>query len=691
MTRATTDTSRTGLRGHNTKTLLPWLPLARAEYVIALSLCAVCSSLLSAIMGRDPNWDYLHYHAYAASTALHERPQDFFAAGYQGYLHPLPYLPLALMQKAGWHSLLISAGLASIHSLNVFFTYLISRELCREASSPRLVAAVITVTGVVSSAFVGLIGNSFAELMTTPPVLAAVWLLIARPRLSTTLLACALVGLAVGMKLTNVVFAAAALVAATWRVATLPMAHQRRDRAVALLACCVAMLSGFVVIYGHWGWQLYNNFGSPFFPLFNDFFRAPDYPAQALLFHRFVPQTVEQLLSLPFRMLRSESWVYAEIVAPDVRPAVALLLAALVLARWLTSAWGSRPSNRPLTTPTDERLLLVFFLVATILWLATSGNARYAAPLLLLLGPVVFVLARRLCGVRAGAAITLLVACVQSFLFTSAGNPRWAPSDWTSDWLPASVPEELSASPMLFVTIGRSAESHVADVVHPDSAFVNPIGLVSIPTDGPGWPKFLALLTAYEGRTRVNFRYFGANPSGSEYADITPISKSIATMVDRLGLVIDPQRCAMMTFGAAEGLVIPYLWSREEPSPDHLRRIVSCPAKRSPTPSSALHSQREVATAVMNALEARCPSVFSPAGVQLEFSGTTWLRYYGKFDLYARLEFETGGIVYSMERQGPSARIGNIRTWQQDIAAMPCALPFGGKRGIELLDSRAAR
>jgi hypothetical protein len=68
-------------------------------------------------MGRDLNWDFLNYHAYAALlTQVDRLSQDYFPAGLQGYLNPLPYLPVGVMQALGWPAALIASRLRSSRS-----------------------------------------------------------------------------------------------------------------------------------------------------------------------------------------------------------------------------------------------------------------------------------------------------------------------------------------------------------------------------------------------------------------------------------------------------------------------------------------------------------------------------------------------------------------------------------------------
>jgi len=83
---------------------------ATRELVRVALVAASCCVLLSLALGRDINWDYYNYHGYAALSVVQDRlGQDFWPAGVQGYLNPLPFLPFAWMQQAAWPSAVVAS------------------------------------------------------------------------------------------------------------------------------------------------------------------------------------------------------------------------------------------------------------------------------------------------------------------------------------------------------------------------------------------------------------------------------------------------------------------------------------------------------------------------------------------------------------------------------------------------------
>lgn len=653
--------------------------ISTVELVVAVLVAALGSVFATWAMGRDLNWDYINYHGYAAVSALQSRVgQDFFAAGYQGYLNPLPFLPLALMQAAGWHTLAISAVLAVIHSLNYFFLYLVAREVC--ATSPHSVrqAVVLSLLGASSLAALGQVGSTFADPLTTWPVLAAIWLLLRHPPGDiVSVLAMMLAGASTALKWTNAPYALAICLAVFALALPAGAVSALRRSVIAGLGG----IAGFCLLYSAWGIQLQAAYGSPVFPLFNGVFGAGDAEQHSVALDRFVPQSWQAVVTLPLRMMTHESWIYTEVVSPDLRPV--LLLTLLVTGFLWTKVW-QRQAARPIQEPHHEAvrrqhavLIWVFMAVSVVAWLKTSANGRYAVPILLLLGPAIYLAASQAFGTTAGRLVSLMALALQVFLVSLAPNPRWNPQPWSSEWLAVTDPPiELTQRPALIVSVGQSSSSHMVSRVHPDSVFVNPIGLISIPTGGAGWSRFEALRQRYAADIWV----LTAVPPRPQAALYEARLTRVNSMIDRLQLTFDPQRCVTVTVNA--GTPQP-AWL--PPRKESTELLALCPAALKTAPDLELAAAREKAERIMDAAEARCPQVFQPRRPQVEGVGTVWTRLYGRFDLNLSLELPDGQIVMRQDRQATPVILGNVATWEQDIARIECQLPHKGSRGIDTL------
>jgi len=645
---------------------------------VGLLLCVGCV-LLCLYLGRDLNWDYLNYHDYAALLSVDDRVgQDFFPAGYQGYLNPIPFLPFQFMLSSGWHSASIGAAIAAIQSLNLFFLYLICRQIASDLSfSKSLSAFAVTILGGASCLFAAQLGSTFVDPTITPLVIAAVWLLLRSDKKYADVISGVLCGFAAGMKLTNVIYAIAICVSVL-----IPRQPRSSLRWCSTLRTCFGVIGGFLLAYGAWGWQLYKLFGSPVFPLFNGVFQAPDFPAESLSLHRFVPRSLVDLLIRPFQMASFESWIYSETAAPDIRPAVLVILGACLGLVAVLSAVGVKFSSPHSSAPNRgfEMRLWAFFVVSLLGWFLTSANGRYAIPILLLLGPCIYIASCRLVLPHIALGFCVVLSLLQIFHAAQPGNPRWNPMKWTEQWLPASVPKEFQREPALFLSIGASSESYLVRHLHRESVFVNPIGLFSIQNDGPGWSRFQSLLDKFRGRTKFVFR---GNEANSAVSLKDAVRRKYANAVVRLGLKIVSSSCRVLRFNYDIGDKLIF----NANLPDSKSRVlVVCDAEAAKEPLEAA-LERKQAEKILNALEKKCPTIFAPARNQTERGASVWSRYYPKFDLFVGVSFKMKSIFYYMEHQASDSVIGSTDSWEKDLDVFVCMLPQRGRQGLETLNS----
>ncbi len=643
--------------------------------------------VVALLIGRDLNWDYFNYHDYASLFYLQDRlERDFFAAGYQGYLNPLPFYLLGLMLSLDAHSVLIASVISLVQSLNLFFLYLVCKEVSGERKKiGAVMALILVVLGSMSSVFIGQLGSTFVDPLTTPLVMAALWLVVSRTNLKAVGFACFLAGAATALKLTNAVFAVGLFLSAIFA------SQELSARSVIKYAfCCgVCGVAGFLMLYFFWGWALWSEFGSPVFPVFNNIFKSDFFSHQAIEYHRFVPQSFLDFLFFPFDVVKFESWVYAEIIAPDFRPLMVFLLFVLflILLAWrcflaVFLRFNKWPVTRESMAGSEFRFWL-FFLVSLILWQATSGNGRYATPVFLLLGLAFYMLARRVLPTRYVSLSVVTLCVLQVMAVISAGNPRWNSMQWSGTWLSADVSKELSSDPVLMVSVGPSSESYVVRHLHPESSFTNPIGLLSIKNDGAGWDRFLSLKERFSDKIYVIFKMHDS----SEKIESVPLAlvDRYDFLVDRLGLRLLSGDCGVMHFNDMPPSDLFFnKWLRKP----YVRNLGYCKAVGVES-SSALAERRELARVIMDAYEEKCPDIFSPRSPPVEGGSDLWVRLYGKYDMTLGINMRSGDIYYFLERQAVDSVIGNIATWAGDVEMFACRLPFEGRRDISTLEPDA--
>lgn len=656
------------------------------EFASVGLVVSVGCALIALFLGRDLNWDYFNYHDYAAFSSQQDRlRQDFFAAGYQGYLTPLPFRLFGWLVSLELHSAFVALIVAFFQSANLFAVYLVAKELVGVRGwGGSLVSFLLVVLGSLSGVFLGQLGSTFVDPLAAIPIMMALWIVLKTSEIWWVCVACFFVGCSVALKLTNSVFAAGVFVSI--------LVGMRKDNAILFLRSgfCFGLSAvfGFLLLYSWWGWKLFSEFGSPLFPLFNNVFKSQWFPEESIAYYRFIPNGFVEALLLPLAMLKHESWIYAEIAAPDARPAALVIVAfslliVMVFRLVRPSAYKGPCSGDKARPRLIECKFWAFFLTSTLFWLATSGNGRYAVPLFLTMGVGFYVLLERLLPFRYTILGVILLVVVQLQIVIAAGNPRWNPMQWTPEWLSADVPRELTTDPVLVLSIGSSSESYLVRHLHPDSAFVNPIGLISIPNDGERWKRFLELRQRFLNDIYVVFPVKDGRLKASSL-DQNVVSR-YEVAADRLGVGFVGDGCRVMSFNGEQGSALIF---NDFLRPPAVRRLAYCKAAVI-KPSELLAGKRAFARKIMDAFERECPKYLKPSSPQVEGGEDVWTRFYGKYDITMGVSFRTGEIYYYQERQGVDSLIGSVDTWESDVDSFRCELPFDGRRDTTTLSSHA--
>lgn len=376
---------------------------------------AVCWTMAAAValaLGRDVNPDLQNYHFYNAYALLNGRwALDLAPAGMHSFLHPGLDLPYYLMTRGplnAWPWLV--TALQAVYFGVLAFVVLAVANLCCHGYARRLTGGslLVALLGLTGAATLPEVGATQNDVQVGCLVLGALLALLLaagadendtrRRATRLRLLAGLLGGAVLALKLTAVVYvpslAAAAAVAARGGPAG-------RLWSVAVLALGGAL--GFALVYGPWGWLLWERFGNPFGPFFNDVFRSPWFPPENPRDTTFLPHGIARTLAYPFLWAhRSEGLV----IEPEMAdPRFAVGLSALLVASG-TAVWGRLRGRLPAVLArcggadhaARRAVWVVMAFVATsyVAWLLSFSILRYAAAIEMLLGIPVWAAARAL-------------------------------------------------------------------------------------------------------------------------------------------------------------------------------------------------------------------------------------------------------------------------------------------------------
>jgi hypothetical protein len=299
-------------------------------------------------------------------------------------------------------------------------------------------------------------GTSFADILTALPVIAGCTLILCGgdAHRQTYLLAGLLLGAAVGLKLTNVVYAVGAAAAVLAAARPLP----------ATIYLGIGGALGAVATGGAWSLMLWQEMGNPIFPLFNGVFQSSEVMPSNIMDAQFLPRSIWDALGYPFYWLVGDHRS-SEHPFRDARFAVATVLMMLAL--------GARITRLSAIFTRRDVQFIVLFAVSYAAWLGVFSIHRYAIVLELWCAPLIVLLVVR---IRAGLsnadssprqtnATTIAVAIAIAAWSQPAD---WWHRPWSSPYQPR-IPEQLAAPATYFLM--DKPVAYIAPLLPPLSRF----------------------------------------------------------------------------------------------------------------------------------------------------------------------------------------------------------------------------
>jgi len=440
-------------------------------------LAPLLFGLLSLFYGADANWDLYNYHLYAPFALLNGKLDiDLAPAGFQGYFNPLLDVPLY------WLNLHIPAMVTgflagTLHGL-IFLPLLgIARIVTEDLpqSHRNSLALLLAIAGCLTPNFLSAVGNGMGDNTTALLNLSAVYLLIAKwedlatwgSRTAILLVATGIVvGLAVGLKLTNAVFAVAVCAALLISYRGHPILRLR----LAFLFG-IGVILGTAVTGGYWMLEMWQRFGNPFFPQFGSLF--PNELAMPLMVSdtRWLPHGFGEILLWPFIIAVDAHRVGELAIVPAHWPVV------YVLALAFAGVWcWRRLAGRALST-LDQRavFVLAFICIGYIVWMLLFSIIRYTVALEMLMPVAVFLLLRPLAGIQQARKLTVGILALCLAIIVLSGVPTWGHEKWAHPVYHAQLPPfEIPQRATVLMTYERTQPPlpWVAALFPPSVAFV---------------------------------------------------------------------------------------------------------------------------------------------------------------------------------------------------------------------------
>lgn len=617
----------------------------------SIAVCLVAFALTlawSLFAGKDVSWDVVNHHLYLPFSLLSGRyATDLFAAGPQSYQNPLGYVPGYLLVRSGLPGWAMAAELAALHALPAAWgLHRITLSIWgpeRTAMRWRWLALALAWSAPV---FLLLAGTTSIDPLCAGLILVAVAAVVereARPGLLS--LGGLALGLAIAIKPTSGVFALAMLPVAAQKL------YGRQWRWRHVLIGFGAVFGGALAGLAHWSGWLWHSFGSPLYPLFNDWFHSPYAPRGATSAGRFAVSDGWGMLARLWEMAEFRAYTTTEGFVPDLRPlaAAGLMLLALVAAL-RARAWRAGP--RPLAARADLQLLTLL-LAAYPIWMISSGNARYLIAWFMLVGLMLARAADKALPPRAGPIFLAVLLLVQLGIYAGAGHRRFKAAPWgDAPFIEAQVPQRLQHQPYLHLSLGMQTYAAAALFLAPDGALINIAGQVAMPTEGPLGEALKARLARWQGRTRF---LLGA-PSDPTLQIADPQAQARARFLTyRFGLDIDWNDCERLRLETHEAL---------SPGPDGKppprgMALLSCAAIPRRDRDPVIDARVAQADRVFELLETRCPHIYAPRPFASDIGPVSVQRLYANHDARVTVS-PVDGVMLTHFRSLDAVFLGSI-------------------------------
>ncbi len=579
----------------------PYWALSRRSVCLVAMLLAV---IVTQIVVKDDNSDAWSYHYYSGAMLLDQRFEtDYFGASLQGYLNPLVHLPFAAMINAEWSDRLVALVMALYGGI-AFVLLTVFYSVSLGLRNWHLIGAMAMSLG--SLLVWTCTGSSFPDLFLQIPVFSGLLYLFRPDGQSSNRdywFAAFLFGVALGLKLTAVIYLPGI-------VALVLLRLFRGDIGwFVLWGSALAGIAGFLLAYGWWGWILYREFGNPFFPFLNQWFKSPYFSTEAIANFRFISESAWYQALLPFRIAKSDAWVYMEIGEPDLRPGAFVFLASVFFVKRLLVHGRNK-------APVVESDFLFFLMISLYVWVFISGNGRYGVGIFLLLGAGILLALRSLLSLKFFRSAFLLLLVLQFFVTcavpgTQSGTSfRFQNSAWGGTWFNVDFRGVVGVGNQLVMTGTRTSYSVLAKDMGDNSSLINVYG---------GYPLENGAIIQHK------IEQYGKRVLGMVMAP-----RAILTRQQRLSDLFFDQ---FGRFGLALGDYTKCQFLAKVRGDDTRSGFIFCPLVRSESSIGKYDTAVGDARKYFQRIEEICPKIFSPTGEAIILSDRNRQKNYANYEI----------------------------------------------------------
>ena len=345
------------------------------DKLLLLILLVVYTAYYTFSIGQDGNFDLLNYHFFTGYSYLTNRIGDIAPANIQTFTHPavnvLTYFAFdkLIFPYSAW--LILSVQLLSIPALMLIADEISLSLTGNKISLEKNISLLICI---ISPLWLSELGTSFFSSTTTPLVLWSLYLIIRKNQNGVLegIVAGTLMGIALGLKLTNAPFVIGSAFAVI-----LKSVFENKEKYRFLTAYIIGGIIGVLITSG-WYWELWVTWGNPLFPFYNKIFRSPYFEITNWRDNRWMFHNIKDYINFiaDACVITNKT---SEVPFKDSR-IILISIAPLILLMKAKRLFDDKTI-----------LFITFFYVSYLLWALLFAYQRYAIPLEIMYGLIIWV------------------------------------------------------------------------------------------------------------------------------------------------------------------------------------------------------------------------------------------------------------------------------------------------------------
>lgn len=441
--------------------------------ISARILVPIIFGFYSLWLGADANWDLYNYHIYNPFAWMNGKLHvDLAPAGMQSYFNPLLDSLLYLL-NTHLPSRVVGFALGVLHGMMFVLLLGIARHTLPALPDEdhHRAPLLIAMAGCLTANFLSEFGNSMGDNTTALLILAGLSIVLSRSAsieswsvagVLATIGSGALVGMSVGLKLTNAVYAVALCIA----LLTYSGGFFTRLRLSFVFG--VAVLFGIATTGGYWMWHLWREYGNPLYPQFGSIFHNPLTRDTGIADVRWLPHGFLEIAFWPFIFSINSYRVGEAPIHQVIWPIV-----YVVFWCWLITLGASTLTRKvfPSMSP-RQRLVIIFVALGYLLWMKLFSIFRYIVAIEVLTPLVLMLFLYRLLPHPVARYMTISLISVSTLVVAAGGAKTWGHEGWSDPLYHAQLPNLSHPVHTTVIIYGKSkAWSWLATQFPSDIAF----------------------------------------------------------------------------------------------------------------------------------------------------------------------------------------------------------------------------